>query len=413
MGPRSDSRRDAIALKQQLADALGDNGPQYWKALTEFVTGKLNRQEFDFYANLYIPAHHVHLHNAFILATIHNAHREDTPPEDRKSVEWSRKRRYDEAHGYSAADGSGINSLLDDDGPFDVAQQQRARRQKLKKLLQSMSKADRRMIRQLLKKAPDTPTRPDDLVRHGSQRPVLPIDMQRIPPAAVADYARGVQAPLCSDTKSIPDIESLRDRLLAITLEHGLLDGVSSECIDIMLYALDNHLRDIVFNCISKVRANRPVGPQYTPASTSPTTSPSSAVSGSSLTTLRLSDLLFSLEIAPHVLTEMPISIERLSSSIVYPSDSEDDLPEASSNGKKVAGKTGSEGHPRPGFPVSEQSPDKLRARSQSFYTNSPSALTRRSNSAQSPPVPKAPRLSLQTSPATGKYPLLGPASMS
>ncbi|KAJ1971285.1 hypothetical protein H4R35_005356, partial [Dimargaris xerosporica] len=333
----------------------------------------------------------------------------DTPPQDRKSVEWSRKRRYDEAHGY----GGGINGLLDDDGPFDAAQQQRVRRQKLKKLLQSMSKADRRMIRQLLKKAPETPMRPNDLARHGSQRPVLPIDMQRIPPAAVADYARGVQAPLCSDTKSIPDIESLRDRLLAITLEHGLLDGVSSECIEIMLYALDSHLRDIIFNCIIKVRANRPVGPQYTSTNTNASTSSSSTAASSHITTLRLSDLLFSLEIAPHVLTEMPMSIERLSSSIVYPSDSDDDLTEASRSSKKKVGKTGSESHHRPGFLASEQSPDKLRGRSQSFYTNSPKALTQRSNSAQSPPVPKAPRLNLQTSPATGKYPLLGPASMS
>jgi hypothetical protein len=43
-----------LALKQHLADALGENGPLYWDALRDFVMGKLNRQEFDFYANLYL-----------------------------------------------------------------------------------------------------------------------------------------------------------------------------------------------------------------------------------------------------------------------------------------------------------------------------------------------------------------------
>jgi len=49
-----DGRLDVLSLKQQLAEALGDNGPSYWQALTDFVSGKLNRQEFDFYANLYL-----------------------------------------------------------------------------------------------------------------------------------------------------------------------------------------------------------------------------------------------------------------------------------------------------------------------------------------------------------------------
>lgn len=49
-----DGRQDVLLLKQQLAEALGDNGPSYWQALTDFVSGKLNRQEFDFYANLYL-----------------------------------------------------------------------------------------------------------------------------------------------------------------------------------------------------------------------------------------------------------------------------------------------------------------------------------------------------------------------
>jgi hypothetical protein len=52
--PTPSGRQDVLALKQRLADALGENGPLYWDALRDFVMGKLNRQEFDFYANLYL-----------------------------------------------------------------------------------------------------------------------------------------------------------------------------------------------------------------------------------------------------------------------------------------------------------------------------------------------------------------------
>lgn len=52
------SRQDVLALKQQLADALGENGPLYWDALKDFVAGKLNRSEFNYYANLYLTQEH-------------------------------------------------------------------------------------------------------------------------------------------------------------------------------------------------------------------------------------------------------------------------------------------------------------------------------------------------------------------
>ncbi|KAI8389462.1 hypothetical protein BD560DRAFT_381726 [Blakeslea trispora] len=56
--PTANGRQDVLALKQQLADALGENGPLYWDALRDFVMGRLNRQEFDFYANLYLSRQH-------------------------------------------------------------------------------------------------------------------------------------------------------------------------------------------------------------------------------------------------------------------------------------------------------------------------------------------------------------------
>ncbi|KAJ1653127.1 hypothetical protein IWQ61_006694, partial [Dispira simplex] len=300
-GAHSTGRWDALAIKQQLADALGENGPLYWRALTDFITGKLNRQEFDFYANLYIPADQVHLHNSFILATIHNAHHNDQPPDVECTVEWSRKRKY--------GDGCTLNGTAEEgneeDAVLDIAKQQKIRRKKLKQLIQSMSKADRRMIRQLLKKQEPkaSVSAVTALVTQANHRPVIPVSIQQITSSAVTDYARGVQAPLCFDEKGIPDVESIRDRLVAIALEHGLLDGVASDAVEVLLYGLDAYLRNILSNCFTKVRVNRSTGIRYQHHSTD--TIPSQ-------TTLRLNDLLFALEISPHVLTETPLSVERL-----------------------------------------------------------------------------------------------------
>lgn len=180
----SNGRQDLLALKQQLADALGDNGPQYWDALRDFVTGKLNRQEFDFYANLYLsrqngthlwvqwaPAKnhlvffvelrldqlkctHQHLpfpftnypspaplHNAFILATIHNAQKDAPPPANQRSVGWQKRKRgvkgeTDGATGSTGGPGGG---------------RQDPKRKKMKRDVMSLGKAERERIKGLAK----------------------------------------------------------------------------------------------------------------------------------------------------------------------------------------------------------------------------------------------------------------------
>ncbi|KAJ1987654.1 hypothetical protein H4R33_002782, partial [Dimargaris cristalligena] len=539
--PEASRRKDLVTIKQQLADALGDNGPLYWKALTEFVTGKLNRQEFDFYAHLYIPAAHVYLHNAFILATIHNAHRDDVPPPldaTHRPVEWSRKRRHDDPllggingwpggggggegrrylHPHAAvagAEGGGgplsatlallsgnttdpnqplgttaAEAAAGDDQVINIAQQQANRRQKLKNLLKSMSKTDRRMLRQLYHKS-DGVGGDSTLMRAGSllppppplllppetcqagRRPILPIPMDQLLPTTVADYARGVQAPLCSDHMGIPPVDALRDRLTAISLEHGLVDGVTNECIEIILLGLDAHLRNVVSNCITKIRSNRTFGirtetapssaaslspdltsvagsgvgapkpsaaattpiiastspglalglePQHVhrppimtngtgvtalngltagllaPTTTVATSSPSVPVPASNAspltaahldpvatpttttttsnattstitttttspvprtavpgmlhptqTTLRLSDILFSLDISPHVLTEIPLSVERLAALPVYESESDSESVAPIGNSRsRHSSSSGGHRHPK------------------------------------------------------------------
>ncbi|KAI9029856.1 transcriptional coactivator Hfi1/Transcriptional adapter 1 [Phycomyces nitens] len=217
----SNGRQDVIALKQLLADALGENGPLYWDALRDFVIGKLNRQEFDFYANLYLSRSHAHLHNAFILSTIHNAQTAVPPPSRDRAVGWAKRKRGKEG---------GLDQDLDQD----------PRKQKLKADVMGLSKADRDRLKSLLKAGKDklNPFVNTLLGPRVSQGPPMP-SLDHLPPSFNADYARGLLAPLCGDLKELPSAQALHSRMTSTALEHGLLGGVAEDAVHAMLFATE------------------------------------------------------------------------------------------------------------------------------------------------------------------------------
>ncbi|RUS14205.1 transcriptional regulator of RNA polII, SAGA, subunit-domain-containing protein [Endogone sp. FLAS-F59071] len=260
----SNGRQDLLALKQQLADALGDNGPQYWDALRDFVTGKLNRQEFDFYANLYLSRQNAPLHNAFILATIHNAQKDAPPPANQRSVGWQKRKRgvkgeTDGATGNAGGSGGG---------------RQDPKRKKMKRDVMSLGKAERERIKGLAKEvkayAPISKFMPTRI----SKMPMIPIlTQEKLPPNFNADFSRGFFTPLCYDSKELPNFEALKDRMTTIALEHGLLGGAADDSVEAMIYALEvnflidsmicfsfSHIKSIISNVIYKIRANRSMG---------------------------------------------------------------------------------------------------------------------------------------------------------
>ncbi|KAJ1912996.1 hypothetical protein H4219_005394 [Mycoemilia scoparia] len=255
-----DERYDLLQLKGQLAEALGDDGPSYWEALRKFVQGKLNRQEFDFYANLYLPDNKAQLHNRFILATIHNAQTPVLPPSGQRSEGFkplSSQAGADGMGGKSGArDSSGgaggnkrnVKVLLED-----------PQWRRIKEMVKSLSKPERRTIKQLLKRPNMTPKAAEEAIR--KLRPVvLPLPISQLPPTYPIDMAKGVMAPLCYDTKSTPDAEALRHRMIALALENGLNGGVTESSVGLLLCALDSHLKSVISNTIYKVRSNRSLG---------------------------------------------------------------------------------------------------------------------------------------------------------
>ncbi|KAJ2614664.1 hypothetical protein H4S08_001607 [Coemansia sp. RSA 1365] len=323
---KADERYQLTQLKDQLAEALGDDGPSYWAALRDFVHGKLNRQEFDFYAYMYLSGDKAALHNQFILATIHNAQSGQAPPEGERSAgfEGQRKRKHEGDENTAGGDEENrqsrrsVKALLED-----------PKWRYVKELVKSLNKSERRAIKTLLKRPDVTPEEAQTAIR--SLRPVvLPMPASALPQSYAMDIAKGITAPLVYDTKSTPDIESLSFRMVAIALEQGLSGGVTREGGELLLYALDCHLKNIVSNMLYKTRSNRTLGIPVRDASVthsgkSPTkTTESNALSRpttgglrlrdrlyNSKTTLHLSDLVFSLEISPSVTVEPPLCLER------------------------------------------------------------------------------------------------------
>ncbi|KAF9432055.1 hypothetical protein BGZ76_011320 [Entomortierella beljakovae] len=344
--PDKDGRLDVLSLKQQLAEALGENGPSYWQALTDFVSGKLNRQEFDFYANLYLSRKNAPLHNQFILANIHNAQKE-APPPSKGPVGWEKGKR--------GKDGK----LIKEKDP---------RRRKIKSQILSLGKTERERIKALKETNKANMLVKQKLKEHRISRPMAPTMSQQ---PQIAEYNRGAHAPLCFEAKELPSFESMKDRMAAVAMENGLLGGVNEGAVELMLHSLESHIKSVISNCIVKLRTNRSIGisilkkdlkePGHnsTEEMTNPfqtrddsitegppesgqnisSSAPSSSSSSSSYpalynsnnynqkrtTTITAKDLAFTIDITPSMLVENPVNVEKLMSILMEEESEEED----------------------------------------------------------------------------------------
>ncbi|CEI92775.1 hypothetical protein RMCBS344292_07028 [Rhizopus microsporus] len=295
----ANGRQDVLAIKQQLADALGENGPLYWDALRDFVMGRLNRQEFDFYANLYLSRQHAHLHNAFILSTVHNAQTDTPPPSKHGLVGWAKRKR-------------GKDGLLAEGG-----QDMDPKKKRLKMDVMALSKADRERLKALVKSGDRNKLKPyvDRLLgTRVSRPPQLPIPLNQLPPTYSQEYSKGLMAPLCIDMKGLPTADALHSRMTSIAIENGLLGGIGEDVVNIMLFAAESYIKSSITSAITKRRINRSIGIKKSVDTEEETIDD---------TSISLHDLAFSYNITPYVLVEKPLYAEKLTALL---SDSEDEV---------------------------------------------------------------------------------------
>jgi transcriptional coactivator HFI1/ADA1 len=68
------------------------------------------------------------------------------------------------------------------------------------------------------------------------------------------DITHGYDAPLLTDTYELPDASALGVRMLGVSLEHGLLQGVDPESTEIMLAGLEHYLKDLIQQAFERVK---------------------------------------------------------------------------------------------------------------------------------------------------------------
>lgn len=79
--------------------------------------------------------------------------------------------------------------------------------------------------------------------------------------ALAQDYLRGSQTPLCQESKQLPEVDSLRDRMSLLAYDYGLGGGADPAAASILLIATEVHLKSLLGDILALVRADRSTQP--------------------------------------------------------------------------------------------------------------------------------------------------------
>lgn len=395
---------DSIML--QFQKVLGQKWDAYRDVVTHFLLGKLTRMELQTELDtILVDPLMIQMHNQFLLANLTNAMREPPPGEAGFMLgSWSRKSK--DAMRLVRGD-TQLAKLKHDILSLPIRE-----RKRIKAIAKDTSKrpvipsaimttrqsilpkipfvnTNQTQLQQAAAAAAATggPVSPAGAKQAGSQQQQTP-QTQQIgataargatpptssgagantktsgagnngpPPPPVAnpavwaqDIVHGYEAPLASETYEIPDADSLRARMLGISLEHGLLRGVDTASTEIMQVGLEMYLKSLVEQMYLRVQGRRcstPPKPDAASVTQNDSTSSNNILKHhnhnlqqqqqllpsqqANLTTpqqLSIQDVDFLVENAPHCLVELPGPIYRLKNVMLENDDMQEKLAPA------------------------------------------------------------------------------------
>ncbi|CAG8483459.1 3668_t:CDS:2 [Funneliformis caledonium] len=255
------TKLDPISLKNSLDEILGINKEKYWSAIQSFVKGELNKVELDLYAHSLLSKEYVHLHDKFIRASIIL---KNTCKANQNNVRYA-------------------------SSPYNE--------RSLEKFMSTMGKEERDKLRVILKN-----TRDNQTTSHPN--PSLMLFEKKFPKKALddgnfVDHSQPLTSSslMSEEEKGISEFESIYTKMTEIALDNGLIGGVSEDCANLMIFALEAHLKSIVHDCIIKIRSD-------------------DSHNGKGNSAISLNDLAFSLEISPYILVENNFMLERIRSKL-------------------------------------------------------------------------------------------------
>lgn len=229
------SRIDINPLLKKLQTALRTKWIQYQIIVADFISGKMNKEEFDQQISSILEKKYFHLHNEILLAIYTNAMCD--PPEKSCIFAWTKKRK--------------------------EYQRKKTNDQKmgLKNEIMSLHYRDRLRIKSIKKDfLGKLPSLPNTLFESRiAKLPKMPLCKDKIFMAHyINNIQRGYHVPLSCDSMEMPDIDGLRERSLAIALESGLIGGLKEGVPEIILAGLEYHLKNVLAIVIAKVRFQIP-----------------------------------------------------------------------------------------------------------------------------------------------------------
>lgn len=278
------SRVDIDISLNKLHELLQDKWPLYQRIVTDFLCGRATRLEFEQHIQpLKERTHFVRLHNEIMMSLLANSFR-DPPPSNAQSQGWSKSRR---------ARVKGADPTV----------------KRLKMEVMGLSNRERKRLKAIPKPDPSYKLRPNSMIEtRFAKLPRVPMSAQKINSSQHHnDIIRGFHVPLCTESHSLPDAESLKDRILATALENGLLGGIASQVPELLINGLSVHLRNILTQTLSKIRKSTEPS-----SSVMTTTTATTATKPEAGGTVSADDLLFTYQLAPHVYVEPAHSIARL-----------------------------------------------------------------------------------------------------
>ncbi|KAJ3384491.1 hypothetical protein HDU92_003563 [Lobulomyces angularis] len=232
-------RKDTKAIKSLLAQVLGVNREFYWQSLKDYIMGKMDKVDFDSLAKHYLGENFsmFHLHNKLILAILFNAQKIVPPPNDPPSKDFT-------INGGSLLPESEIlnNPLI-------------GKRKQAETTLSPIELKKRIRLREIMTLPPSERERISKLPSISHQEPsYIPAIQQKdlsqvIPVLELLDPAPKT----CVELQDLPNKEMIRSRMRLMATLSGLSDAVSNECVELMSFALEYHLKNILGNCLNKV----------------------------------------------------------------------------------------------------------------------------------------------------------------
>ncbi|KAJ3098165.1 hypothetical protein HDU97_004213 [Phlyctochytrium planicorne] len=226
-GSGKEVREDTVAIKLELAEVLGERGPEYWEKFGEFLAGRISRKDFNEVAGGILGKDYAGLHNRLIMAILSNVYREVDLPAGPRHMEFK----------------PGKGRVASKRKPeTEISHAEKKRLYRLGQI-QTLDKGDRNRI--LAMKNIEKP-KPVEEWSAESQLKSLPDEVRQDIEARLMDVTT------CKKSSTLPTRDALKARMEIIAAMHGMT--MDEDCVTFMEQSLITHLKDVITAIRQKVR---------------------------------------------------------------------------------------------------------------------------------------------------------------